>query len=143
MPYKLKSGTLVYRYGERGSGYRLKGAKASVAQDFAKLRASLLEDGELFEDPEFPANKKSLGSGFRGQPVEWKRPHEFLKDSPKFFVGGASRFDVKQGELGKEFFVKKFIPYVSVCLISNSKKNLILLLLRKKAIAGCLLQLLI
>lgn len=100
MPFKLKSGVLVYRYGERGSGYRLKGARASVPQDFPKLKEEYLKYEDLFEDPEFPANKKSLGSGFRGAPIEWKRPHEFLDEPAKFFVGGASRFDVKQGELG-------------------------------------------
>lgn len=100
MPYKLKSGVLVYRYGERGSGYRLKGAKGSAPQDYKKINKICIEKKILFEDPEFPANKLSLGAGFRGKPVEWKRPHEFLSEQPQFFVGGASRFDVRQGELG-------------------------------------------
>ncbi|ODN04348.1 Calpain-B [Orchesella cincta] len=100
MPYKLNSGVLVYRYGERGSGYRLKGAKASVPQDYIKIRASCLQKQDLFEDPEFPADKSSLGPDFHGRPIQWLRPHEFLDDPPQFFVGGASRFDVKQGELG-------------------------------------------
>ncbi|CAL8110373.1 unnamed protein product [Orchesella dallaii] len=100
MPYKLTSGVLVYRYGERGSGYRLNGAKSESYQDFKKIRSTSLQTKVLFEDVEFPANKSSLGPDFPGKPVQWKRPYEFLGEPPKFFVGGASRFDVRQGELG-------------------------------------------
>ena len=35
----------------------------------------------------------------RRSDVEWKRPSEIV-DDPQFFVDGADRFDVKQGELG-------------------------------------------
>lgn len=105
MPYKLKSGILVYRYGERGSGYRLKLGKTSVPQDYKKIRENSFKQDKPFVDSEFPANQNSLGQNFRGKPVEWKRPHEFLGEPPKFFVGGASRFDVKQGELGNCWFL--------------------------------------
>ncbi|CAD5122448.1 DgyrCDS10873 [Dimorphilus gyrociliatus] len=75
-------------------------------------------EGRLFEDPDFHADDSSLVfSGRPGRSIEWKRPHVHLAfssyadkknarlvyelcDDPKLFVEGASRFDVKQGELG-------------------------------------------
>lgn len=67
---------------------------------FAELKEECLENKKLFEDPEFPAEPESLF--FSQKPkmkFEWRRPHEICRD-PQLFVGGASRFDVKQGELG-------------------------------------------
>ena len=56
--------------------------------------------GRKWEDPEFPAvNSSIFYSRPPPKPFEWKRPNE-LCDDPKMFVKGASRFDVKQGELG-------------------------------------------
>ncbi|XP_072033626.1 calpain-5-like [Amphiura filiformis] len=59
----------------------------------------------LFEDPEFPANDKSLFYK-RASPgnIEWKRPGE-LCESPKFTVGGTDSGDVHQGSLGNCWFV--------------------------------------
>ncbi|CAH1397162.1 unnamed protein product [Nezara viridula] len=82
--------------GEKGSGTRSRGP----VQDFLKLRDQCLASGTLFEDPEFPPRDSSLY--FSQQPprnFEWKRPIE-IHPEPKFVVEGASRFDVKQGELG-------------------------------------------
>lgn len=86
----------VFLYGDRGSGFRLK----RDVQDFGKLRQKCLNEGVLFEDPQFPAADSSLF--FSKSPpmyIEWKRPHE-LTSVPRLFVEGASRFDVIQGELG-------------------------------------------
>ncbi|XP_071800051.1 calpain-9-like isoform X1 [Asterias amurensis] len=59
----------------------------------------------LYEDPEFPAVEKSLFfSQSPGKRFEWKRPHE-LCENPQLFVGGASRFDIAQGELGDCWFL--------------------------------------
>jgi calpain len=69
-------------------------------QDFEELRAAALESGELFEDPEFPPDDQSLF--FSKDPpyaFEWKRASEIC-DNPRLFEGGASRFDINQGELG-------------------------------------------
>nr|QHX41520.1 calpain-B isoform X1 [Octopus vulgaris] len=69
-------------------------------QNYDEIVKKCQEEGILFEDPEFPADNSSLFlEGGQRRTIEWKRPKEICED-PKFFVGGASRFDVKQGELG-------------------------------------------
>ncbi|KAK8727148.1 hypothetical protein OTU49_009721 [Cherax quadricarinatus] len=86
----------VFRFGERGSGLRPRGE----IQDFYSLRQQCLDEGTLFEDPEFAAEDSSIFfSRSPPKPFEWKRPHE-ITDEPQLFIDGASRFDVKQGELG-------------------------------------------
>ncbi|XP_066260252.1 calpain-A-like isoform X3 [Euwallacea similis] len=83
-------------FGEKSSGFRSRGGP----QDFYKLRDEHVENGTLFEDPDFPATDSSLYFSQRpDRHYEWKRPHE-LCDNPQFFVEGYSRFDVQQGELG-------------------------------------------
>lgn len=81
-----------------------KAAKSPFAgleqQKYDDIKSKCLQDGMLFEDPEFPAEDNSIFFSRRPpRPFVWKRPHEIC-DDPKFFVEGASRFDVKQGELG-------------------------------------------
>lgn len=69
-------------------------------QNFEDLRQQCLDSGELFTDPEFPPDDQTLY--FSQDPpfaFEWKRPSE-LSDNPQLFEGGASRFDINQGELG-------------------------------------------
>ncbi|XP_033611280.1 calpain-A isoform X2 [Cryptotermes secundus] len=84
------------KLGEKGSGLRARGQ----VQDFFKIRDQCLEEGTLFEDPEFPAEDSSIYfSKTPPRPIEWKRPME-IADNPELFVEGASRFDVQQGELG-------------------------------------------
>ncbi|KAF2359806.1 Peptidase C2 calpain large subunit domain III [Trinorchestia longiramus] len=84
-------------FGERGSGLHGRGEEI---QDFERIRDYCLESGVLFEDPSFPAEDISIFfSKSPPKPFEWKRPHEISSD-PQLFVDGASRFDVKQGELG-------------------------------------------
>ncbi|XP_022217684.2 calpain-B [Drosophila obscura] len=68
--------------------------------DFASLRDSCVDNGTMFEDPDFPANNASLMFSKRpDRYIEWRRPNEIV-DDPQFFVEGYSRFDVQQGELG-------------------------------------------
>ncbi|GAB1607463.1 calpain-9-like isoform X4 [Argonauta hians] len=69
-------------------------------QNYDDIVKKCKEENILFEDPEFPADDSSLylTPGHRGN-VQWLRPKEICNE-PKFFVGGATRFDVKQGELG-------------------------------------------
>ncbi|XP_071523095.1 calpain-A-like isoform X23 [Panulirus ornatus] len=92
----------VFRFGERGSGLRPRGQ----VQDFYSLRQQCMDEGTLFEDPEFPAEDSSIFfSRSPPKPFEWKRPPEIMAlkeitDDPQLFIDGASRFDVKQGELG-------------------------------------------
>ncbi|CAH0545799.1 unnamed protein product [Brassicogethes aeneus] len=86
----------VYKYGEKGSGFRSR----SEPQDFLQIRDQCLDSGTLYEDPEFLAEDSSLFFSKRpDRYYEWKRPHEIV-DDPQLFVEGYSRFDVQQGELG-------------------------------------------
>ncbi|CAL8090943.1 unnamed protein product [Orchesella dallaii] len=69
-------------------------------QDYKEIKSKCLSNGELFEDPEFAAEDASVYfSKNEARGFQWMRPHEITSD-PQFFVSGASRFDVKQGELG-------------------------------------------
>ncbi|XP_060755059.1 calpain-9 [Neoarius graeffei] len=67
---------------------------------YEQLRQECLQRNKLFEDPDFPAKDSSL---FYSQSVpvsfEWKRPGEICQN-PKFIVGGATRTDICQGQLG-------------------------------------------
>ncbi|TGZ62116.1 hypothetical protein CRM22_007626 [Opisthorchis felineus] len=76
------------------------GALASTTQSYDELKVQLLQQGRLFEDPEFPPLDSSLYySQPPPRPVQWLRPHEICQN-PEFITGGASRFDVRQGQLG-------------------------------------------
>ncbi|XP_011304758.1 calpain-A isoform X2 [Fopius arisanus] len=89
-------GKPYFNLGEKGSGFRAQGA----VQDFNQLRQQCLASGQLFEDPEFPADDSSLYFSRRpDRYIEWRRPME-IADNPQLFVEGFSRFDVQQGELG-------------------------------------------
>uniref|UniRef100_A0A8C5QJ67 Calpain catalytic domain-containing protein n=1 Tax=Leptobrachium leishanense TaxID=445787 RepID=A0A8C5QJ67_9ANUR len=63
-----------------------------AGQCYQSLRASCLEEGQLFIDSEFPQTR------FDSE-VEWKRPPEFCQN-PKFIESGARTTDICQGELG-------------------------------------------
>uniref|UniRef100_A0A915CYD2 Calpain catalytic domain-containing protein n=1 Tax=Ditylenchus dipsaci TaxID=166011 RepID=A0A915CYD2_9BILA len=68
--------------------------------DFHVERDRCLREKRLFEDPEFPAEDKSLY--FKSAPkkhIEWKRPAEIVNE-PQLIVSKQSRFDVVQGALG-------------------------------------------
>uniref|UniRef100_A0A4W4HRA5 Calpain catalytic domain-containing protein n=1 Tax=Electrophorus electricus TaxID=8005 RepID=A0A4W4HRA5_ELEEL len=75
------------------------------AQDFQKLRRECLDRRTLFCDPTFPATWTSLGYNQLGRyssktmGLEWKRPTE-LCSNPQFILDGATRTDIRQGELG-------------------------------------------
>ncbi|KAM9051771.1 LOW QUALITY PROTEIN: calpain-9 [Megaptera novaeangliae] len=72
----------------------------SSGQSFEELRRACLQKDVLFEDADFPANSSSVFYSERPQiPFVWKRPGEIVKH-PKFFLGGATRTDICQGELG-------------------------------------------
>ncbi|CAH8843229.1 unnamed protein product [Trichobilharzia szidati] len=76
------------------------GGLASAALSYDQLKSQLLQSRTLFEDPEFPATDSSLY--FSQKPprqIQWLRPHEICSN-PEFITGGATRFDVRQGELG-------------------------------------------
>ena len=69
-------------------------------QNFEALRQECLDNGDLFTDPEFPPDDQTLY--YSQDPpfaFEWKRASEIC-ENPMLFEGGASRFDINQGELG-------------------------------------------
>ncbi|KAL7833968.1 hypothetical protein AOLI_G00289280 [Acnodon oligacanthus] len=74
-------------------------------QDYDALKAQCLGKKALFSDPTFPAAPESLGFNLLGpnsdkaKGVVWKRPKEIVQN-PKFIVGGATKADINQGELG-------------------------------------------
>ena len=63
--------SVLFQLGEKGSGLRARGQ----VQDFLNIRTRCLEEGSLFEDPEFPAEDTSIFySKAPPRPFEWKRP---------------------------------------------------------------------
>ncbi|NXL93231.1 CAN3 protein, partial [Alectura lathami] len=83
---------------------------------YEELHKKCLEEGILYEDPEFPPNETSL---FYSQKIpikfEWKRPHKIC-ENPRFIIGGANRTDICQGELGDCWFLAAI-----ACLTLNKK----------------------
>ena len=74
-------------------------------QDFTELQDTCVETGKLFQDPEFPPNDNSIY--YKKKPsfeFEWKRASQIAK-LPKFFVEGATRFDINQGYIGDCWFL--------------------------------------
>uniref|UniRef100_A0A8C3NEI1 Uncharacterized protein n=1 Tax=Geospiza parvula TaxID=87175 RepID=A0A8C3NEI1_GEOPR len=72
----------------------------SSGKGYEQLKRECLRRGVLFEDPDFPACNSSLFfSENPAIPFVWKRPGDIVKD-PKFIVGGATRTDICQGDLG-------------------------------------------
>ncbi|XP_053683362.1 calpain-B-like [Sabethes cyaneus] len=70
------------------------------AQDFYHLKQRCIAEGTLFEDPDFPPDHSSLTKRPTNPDpaIEWLRPGQMCR-KPKFFIDGASRFDVRQGSL--------------------------------------------
>ncbi|KAM7061758.1 calpain-9 [Acridotheres tristis] len=72
----------------------------SSGKGYEQLRQECLQKGVLFEDPDFPACNSSLFFSENPPiPFVWKRPGDIVKD-PKFILGGATRTDICQGDLG-------------------------------------------
>ena len=70
---------------------------------FHNIRDECLRDQILFEDPDFVPSNASLflhkDSWDINDSIEWKRASQMC-DNAQFFIDGATRFDIKQGELG-------------------------------------------
>uniref|UniRef100_A0A3P9NRQ4 Calpain-3 n=1 Tax=Poecilia reticulata TaxID=8081 RepID=A0A3P9NRQ4_POERE len=90
-------------------------------QDYSTLRQDYLQRKTLFEDEAFPATVESLGFkelGHKSNKVKnivWKRPKE-ISENPQFIVGGASRTDICQGDLGDCWLLAAI-----ACLTLNEK----------------------
>ncbi|KAM9018294.1 calpain-9 isoform 4-T5 [Ara ararauna] len=75
-------------------------ATHSSGKAYEELKQECLSSGVLFEDPDFPACDSSLFFSEKPPiPFIWKRPGDIVKD-PKFILGGATRTDICQGDLG-------------------------------------------
>ncbi|XP_050749303.1 calpain-9 isoform X1 [Gymnogyps californianus] len=75
-------------------------ATHSSGKAYEELKQEYLCRGVLFEDPDFPACNSSLFFSENPPiPFIWKRPGDIVKD-PKFILGGATRTDICQGDLG-------------------------------------------
>lgn len=75
-------------------------AECMKGKTFEQIKAECQKAKKLWEDPDFPANDATINPHEKPRkPLTWKRPPELAKDA-KMFVGGASRFDIQQGELG-------------------------------------------
>uniref|UniRef100_A0A8B9DYM2 Calpain 9 n=1 Tax=Anser cygnoides TaxID=8845 RepID=A0A8B9DYM2_ANSCY len=75
-------------------------ATHSSGKAYEELKQDCLRRGSLFEDPDFPASDASLFFSEKPPvPFLWKRPGDIVKD-PKFILGGATRTDICQGDLG-------------------------------------------
>ncbi|KAK6181228.1 hypothetical protein SNE40_009128 [Patella caerulea] len=68
-------------------------------QKYSEIKQRCRQRGQLFEDDEFPAVDNNIYFTQRTRRFEWKRPGEIC-DDPQWISAGASRFDVRQGELG-------------------------------------------
>ncbi|XP_029900929.1 calpain-3 isoform X2 [Myripristis murdjan] len=90
-------------------------------QDFNTLKHECLQKKCLFEDDTFQATVESLGYkelGHKSNKVKnivWKRPKEIC-ENPQFIVGGASRTDICQGDLGDCWLLAAI-----ACLTLNEK----------------------
>ncbi|VDI30156.1 calpain-5 [Mytilus galloprovincialis] len=84
-------------------------------QHYNKLKKQCISKGELFVDPVFPPDSKSLFYSKVEKDIVWKRPGEISHD-PKFFVEGASFDDFSQGSLGNCWFVA-----ACACLTADRK----------------------
>ncbi|XP_048360893.1 calpain-14-like [Sphaerodactylus townsendi] len=77
-------------------------------QDYQTLLEECLKKNRLFEDENFPADIKSIGTGpllqKLPQKLQWKRPHELHK-TPVFFDANTKHLALCQGLIGDCWFL--------------------------------------
>ncbi|MCI4374894.1 hypothetical protein PGIGA_G00012020 [Pangasianodon gigas] len=82
-------------------------AERFLGQNYEELHRDFVKHKARFLDDKFPPNESSIGEGLLSDSemarVEWRRPTKMVSD-PHLVVGGESRFDLAQGELGESKF---------------------------------------
>ncbi|XP_015269231.1 PREDICTED: calpain-14-like [Gekko japonicus] len=77
-------------------------------QDYQTLLEECLKNKCLFEDENFPADMRSIGTGSLlqklPQKLQWKRPHE-LHETPVFYDANTKRLALCQGLIGDCWFL--------------------------------------
>jgi len=97
-------------------------SKRTEGGKFEQLKASLLSQGRLYEDPEFQAGASAItrpnGGKLSARNIVWKRPRE-MGNNPRFIYKDASRFDLDQGQLKDCWFIA-----ATACLAASNAKLL-------------------
>ncbi|XP_064456746.1 calpain-5-like isoform X2 [Ornithodoros turicata] len=98
----------------------LVGRYGKLAPSYKSLRSKAISDGELFQDPTFPADNTSLflkpQDPSHPQNIVWKRPKELTKD-PRLYIDGAVACDVCHDNVANAWFV-------AACTALASEKTL-------------------
>lgn len=83
-------------------------AKSKVLT-YETLRERALARRVLFEDPDFPADSRSLQIRYKSSvgAIEWKRPHEISR-RPKFIAKNPGLFEVVPGPLAENWLLPAF-----------------------------------
>lgn len=75
-------------------------------QHYDRLKNACCRQSRVFEDPNFPANDRSLYySQSPPRVVEWTRPQDLVRAPSLFSASGISPHDLQQGSLGNCWFV--------------------------------------
>ncbi|XP_076842820.1 calpain-2 catalytic subunit-like [Brachyhypopomus gauderio] len=79
-----------------------------LGQDYDKLHQDFVRHRARFLDSSFPPEQSSIGPGIlsarEAASVVWIRPTKMI-NNPQLVIGGESRFDYTQGELGNCWFL--------------------------------------
>ncbi|KAL8185566.1 UNVERIFIED_CONTAM: hypothetical protein K2H54_054823, partial [Gekko kuhli] len=82
--------------------------QAYLSMDYQTLLEECLKKKRLFEDENFPADIRSIGTGSLlqklPQKLQWKRPHE-LHETPVFYDTNTKRLALCQGLIGDCWFL--------------------------------------
>ncbi|XP_041364507.1 calpain-A-like [Gigantopelta aegis] len=74
-------------------------------ESFKALKLKCLKSHRMFNDPDFPADSRSLYFEAKSNPgIQWKRPKD-ISVNAKFLVDGATYYDMQQNGLGDCWFV--------------------------------------
>ncbi|CAL1536295.1 unnamed protein product [Lymnaea stagnalis] len=106
----------------------------STQEEYEDILYSL-PPGQVYQDPEFPANNEALYLNPRQQvfgDIQWLRPQEILGDKfyPEFVIDGVTQGDIRQGILGDCWFLS------SCAAVSKRKKIMSKIIPKNQALSG-------